>query len=156
MTWAQRLEQPTKWFLADPLKEHQVKQLQSGQECILKLLSRLNSGLVDSSKCTYLVHPTATNAAQRKVKGAMNANTNPKLTSFERQRNLCLVRLQEGRGRLARSKKSMGWLVKGQIKATPEQLLGLEKRVREPTNVQAFNPLVREVNIALGYIVVAT
>jgi hypothetical protein len=86
----------------------------------------------------------------------MNANTNPKLTSFERQRNLCLVRLQEGRGRLARSKKSMGWLVKGQIKATPEQLLGLEKRVREPTNVQAFNPLVREVNIALGYIVVAT
>jgi hypothetical protein len=103
-----------------------------------------------------------TNSAQKHVNGLVNgfANANtkpaPKQTSLERQRNLLIVRLQEGRRRLARGKKSMGWLVKGEIKATPQQLVVLENRARQAETVQVFNPLVREVNIALGYVVVAT
>jgi len=50
----------------------------------------------------------------------------------------------------------MGWLVKGDIKATSQQLVVLENRARQAKTVQVFNPLVREVNIALGYVVVAT
>jgi hypothetical protein len=99
-----------------------------------------------------------TNSAQKRVNGLVNANTKPapKPRTLEQQRNLLIVRLQEGRRRLAKGKKSMGWLVKGDIKATSQQLVVLENRARQAKTVQVFNPLVMEVNIALGYVVVAT
>ena len=50
----------------------------------------------------------------------------------------------------------MGWLIKGEIKATPQQLVELENKMRQVKNLQGLNPLLRELNIALGYWVVAT
>jgi hypothetical protein len=99
-----------------------------------------------------------TNSAQKRVNRLVQANTKPvpQPNSLEQQRGLLIIRLQEGRRRLARGKKSMGWLVKGEIIATPQQLVVLENRARQAKTVQVFNPLVREVNIALGYVVVAT
>jgi hypothetical protein len=71
-----------------------------------------------------------TNAAQKHINGLVNAKTTPRPTSIKPLRNLLIFRLQKGRRRLARGKKSMGWLVKGEIKATPQQLVELENRVR--------------------------
>jgi hypothetical protein len=129
---------------------------QQARPAISTSLFHATNAAIDGNIVGTFFHSAAmSNAAQKKVNGLVQANAKPRLTSFEQQRNLFIAKLQEGRRRLARGKKSMGWLVKGEIKATPQQLVGLENRVRQAKNMQALNLLVREVNIALGYLVVA-
>jgi hypothetical protein len=93
-----------------------------------------------------------TNAAKGFTDSLVKAN--PKQPSFEQNRNLLINKLQKGRKRLAKGKKRMGWLFGEEIKATLQQLVELENRLRQVSNWQGLHPLVREVNIALGYWVV--